>query len=176
MSAIRLPSQTTIATALSAAGRAPSVANSQPWLWRLTRGGLELFADRSRRLVLSDPDARSLLISCGATLHHMKVAMAAEGWASHVERLPDDRDPSLLAAVRFALRRPTEYELMLASAIAHRTSDRRPMSSWPVAPDQILKLISAAATNGAFLQPLDNPMDAAEWSRLSAEISGPARR
>jgi len=171
MSAPEQPAQAVIARALSAASRAPSVANSQPWLWRLTRGGLELFADRSRRLVISDPDARSLLISCGATLHHVQVAMAAEGWASDVVRMPDDRVPGLLASIQFTPRPPTEHDMALASAIPNRTSDRRPMSSWPVAPDHVLSLVSTAATHGAFLQPLDNPMDAAEWGRLSTEVS-----
>ena len=120
------PSQAVFARALSAASRAPSVANSQPWLWRLTRGGLELFADRSRRLVVSDPDARSLLISCGATLHHLQAAMAAEGWASDVVRLPDDRVPGLLASIQFSPRTPSEHDMAIASAIANRKSDRRP--------------------------------------------------
>lgn len=165
------PSQAVFARALSAASRAPSVANSQPWLWRLTRGGLELFADRSRRLVVSDPEARSLLISCGATLHHLQAAMAAEGWASDVVRLPDDRVPGLLASIQFSPSTPSEHDMAIASAIANRKSDRRPMSSWPVSPSHVVTLISAAARHGAFLQPLDNPMDAAEWRRLSAEVA-----
>ena len=120
--------------------------------------------------MLSDPDARSLLISCGATLHHVQVAMAAEGWAA-VARMPDERVPGLLASIQFRTRTPTEHELELASAIPKRISDRRPMSSWPVASDHVSKLVAVAAEQGAFLQPLDNPMDAAEWGRLSAEVS-----
>ena len=166
-----LPSREVIARAISLAGRAPSVANSQPWLWRLTRGGLELSADRTRRLVVADPHSRSLLISCGVALHHLQVAMAAEGWLAQVERMPDVRAPGLLASVTFEPRTATDQMGALAVAISDRRSDRRPMSSWPVARDHVLGLIATAGRYGAFLHPLDNPMEAAEWSALSARVS-----
>jgi hypothetical protein len=76
-----------------------------------------------------------------------------------------------LASIQFAPREPSDHDLALASAIANRKSDRRPMNSWPVDHRHVVTLISAAARNGAFLQPLDNPMDAAEWGRLSAEVA-----
>lgn len=171
MTALKQPSRAVLAQCMSAASRAPSIANSQPWLWRITRDGLELSADRSRRLPLSDPDGRSLLISCGATLHHLQALMAAEGWRAEIVRMPDPHAPSLLASVRFAPHRPTQHDLDVAAAIPRRESYRDPMSSWPVPSSHVAALIAVAARHGAFLQPLDNPMDAAEWRRLSAEVA-----
>jgi len=75
--------------AAEAALRAPSVFNTQPWRWRVTGDALELSADPDRRLAVTDPDGRLLLISCGTALHHARTALAAAGWSATVERLPD---------------------------------------------------------------------------------------
>ena len=77
--------------ALAAAARdalqAPSVFNTQPWRWRIDGDALELRADRDRQLTVADPDGRLLLLSCGAALHHVRVALAAAGWGVRVRRL-----------------------------------------------------------------------------------------
>ena len=88
-----------LAEAATAAGRAPSVHNTQPWRWRVLPDRMELHADRSRQLGVSDPDGRLLMISCGAALHHARVALAAEGWRPVVTRHPRPGDPNLLAQV-----------------------------------------------------------------------------
>ena len=71
------------------ATRAPSIHNSQPWLWRMGPHGLELHADPTRRLPRTDPVGRDQVISCGAALHHLLVALAANGQGARVHRLPD---------------------------------------------------------------------------------------
>ena len=43
--------------------RAPSVHNTQPWLWRLDGDRIELHADRRRQLPVADPSGRNLVIS-----------------------------------------------------------------------------------------------------------------
>ena len=68
------------AALLSAArvgGFAPSIHNTQPWRWRLVVPFLELRTDRERQLQATDPLGRMLTISCGAGLHHARVALAA---------------------------------------------------------------------------------------------------
>ena len=72
--------------------RAPSVHNSQPWQWRISDGVVELHADPDRHLVGTDPDRRDLVISCGAALHHLRVAALASGLLPAVSRLPDPGD------------------------------------------------------------------------------------
>ena len=74
------PDDGTIRTALALAGRAPSVHNTQPWLWHLGPGSVHLVADDGRRLAATDPDGRDLLVSCGAALHHLRTAFAGLGW------------------------------------------------------------------------------------------------
>src|SRR5690606_6798678 len=76
---------TVLADAARAAGAAPSVHNTQPWRWRVYPDRLDLFADRSRQLTVADPDGRLLTVSCGAALHHARVALVAAGWLPQVE-------------------------------------------------------------------------------------------
>ena len=66
--------------------------NTQPWLWRIGPGTVELHADWTRHLPATDPDRRDVLLSCGAALHHLQVALAARGTAAQVNRLPDPED------------------------------------------------------------------------------------
>jgi hypothetical protein len=47
---------------------APSVFNTQPWRWRIIADRTELYADSTRRLDVTDPAGRLLLISCGAVV------------------------------------------------------------------------------------------------------------
>ena len=72
-----------IKDAVSSACRAPSLHNSQPWQWLFSGGQLRLFLDPGR-VTNTDQSAREALISCGATLDHLRVAMAAAGWQAKV--------------------------------------------------------------------------------------------
>src|SRR3954471_14844893 len=63
----------TLRRIVSLATRAPSVHNTQPWRWHAAGSTLELFADHSRQLPVSDPAGRNLVLSCGAVLHHVQV-------------------------------------------------------------------------------------------------------
>ena len=87
-----------IKDAVSSACRAPSLHNSQPWQWLFNRGQLRLFLDPSR-VTNTDQFAREALISCGAALDHLRVAMAATGWHAKVDRFPDPNNPNHLASL-----------------------------------------------------------------------------
>jgi len=90
---------TGLAEAVEHALRAPSVHNTQPWLWRIGPGVVELHADWTRRLAATDPDRRDVLLSCGAALHHLQVSLGARDIAAHVDRLPDPENLDHLATV-----------------------------------------------------------------------------
>lgn len=115
-----------LADAVRLACRAPSLHNSQPWRWVADRGRLDLYLD-SNRAVHGDRSAREALISCGAVLDHLRVAMAAAGWTAEVERFPDEQRPEHLASIGFiAGGRVTDVERYRASAILMRRTDRLP--------------------------------------------------
>ncbi|MGA8209327.1 MAG: hypothetical protein WB798_04150, partial [Nocardioidaceae bacterium] len=91
-----MPEPGTVDDLLELACRAPSVHNTQPWLWRVHGTRVELYADFQRQLVQADPQRRDLLISCGAALHHLQVAAQALGWSARVRRTPDPSEERLV--------------------------------------------------------------------------------
>jgi nitroreductase len=138
-----------LAEAAAAAGFAPSVHNTQPWRWRVRDEALDLYADRSRQLLVADPDGRLLTISCGTALHHCRVALAAEGWTASVDRLPDPADPDHLARITLAERVPVSPESMsLFQAVRLRHTDRRAVSDAPPAPEAISAVRQASTAEG----------------------------
>jgi nitroreductase len=142
----------TIRAAVELGGHAPSVHNSQPWRWRLGRRSLLLQADLRRWLPATDADGRDLVVSCGATLHHTRVALAASGVHAVVHRIPDPDRPDDLAALELSLRSPVDADVQLAAAILRRRTDRRRYSTWEVPESMRAALVQRAAQQGALLQ------------------------
>jgi len=119
----------TIADGVESACRAPSIHNSQPWRWVADRSGLQLYLDTDR-LVATDHADREALLSCGAALDHLRVAMAARGWAAHADRYPDPDDQRHLATVDFTpLADVTDRDSTREAAIGRRRTDRLPLGA-----------------------------------------------
>src|ERR1700757_1041016 len=117
-----------IKDAVSSACRAPSLHNSQPWQWLFSGGQLRLFLDPSR-VTNTDQSAREALIGCGATLDHLRVAMAAAGWRAKGDRFPNPHRPNHLASIKFSpVEFVTDRDRRRASAIWMRRTDRLPFS------------------------------------------------
>jgi hypothetical protein len=96
---------------------------------------VHLWADPRRMLPATDRAGRELTLSCGAVLDHLRVAMAAAGWDSVTERLPDPSEPDHLVTLQF---RPsdavTDAQHQRAAAILRRRTDRLPFAApaaWP---------------------------------------------
>ena len=107
--------------------RAPSVHNSQPWRWVSEGGGLHLYVDRTRWVHNTDHSGREALISCGAVLDHLRVAMAAAGWQAHIKRFPNPDNIDHLASVEFSPRElVADVDRNRAEAILQRRTDRLP--------------------------------------------------
>ena len=161
----------TARAAIALANRAPSVHNVQPWRWRIGEHSLHLFSDPSRALPATDPGGRDLRISCGAALHHLRVALLAAGWASTVRRLPDPAHPEHLAVLEPSPAQPRPDDLALARAIEFRCSDRRLYSTWPVPAEFLSKLARVAACEGARLHLVASGSARAAVSRMIEEAS-----
>lgn len=139
---------------IAAAILAPSSHNSQPWRFRLAREVIDLYADRSRRLPVVDPDDRELTISCGAALFNLRVAAARHGLRAEVALLPDPAQPDLLARLRLSRDGPPGAEAALHDAIPRRHTVRQPFGDAPVPPAVLAALAAAAAIEGARLDVL----------------------
>lgn len=121
-----------IREAVRLACRAPSLHNTQPWLWQVDGRTVELFLDKDRVLHGTDHLGRAALLACGAVLDHFRVAMAGAGCTARVERLPDCDNPLLLA--RFdvtAAECVTDDQRRRADAIRRRRTDRLPFDAPP---------------------------------------------
>src|SRR6516165_21809 len=123
----------TLSRTVGLACRAPSYHNSQPWHWVADRGRLNLYLDPNR-VVQTDFTKRQALISCGAVLDHLRVAMAAAGWETIIDRLPDPNNLEHLASIDFtATTIVTDEHRRRAEAMATRRTDRLPfdpVSDW----------------------------------------------
>ena len=136
---------------------APSILNTQPWRWQIDtadgRAQLRLRADRSRQLLVNDADGRLLTVSCGAALHHARLALAVLGRAVRVELMPDPADPDLFATIDLtdAPHDASDAERAAYAAITQRRTDRRAYSRAPVSMSDGGALVDAAEDAGAHL-------------------------
>jgi nitroreductase len=143
-----------LAVAARAAGRAPSIHNTQPWRWRVG-ATLDLYADRERQLGVTDPEGHLLLLSCGAALHHALVTLAAEGWRVEVSRYPDRADDDLLARISLAGPVPVEPSAVrFMQTMLVRRTDRRPLTDAPVDPAVLARVAEVVRAGGARLHVL----------------------
>jgi nitroreductase len=143
--------QQALLQAADAARYAPSVLNTQPWRWVVRPDRLELFAATERQLPIEDPDGHMLLLSCGAALHHARLALAAEGRQYRIER----PGGSPLAVIH-----PTGHGPADPVAMRHfeqlrvRHTDRRTVGDDPVDPAVLAALAGVSEQAGARLHPL----------------------
>ncbi|HEX5497442.1 MAG TPA: nitroreductase family protein [Mycobacteriales bacterium] len=140
---------------LTAATAAPSLHNSQPWLFRCTPSVIELYADPTRDLSVADPDRREMLLACGAALFNLRLALRARGLHPTVSLVPDRTRPDLLATIRPVGHRPVApADLTLAEAITRRHTNRRPFAPTPVPAGAVSALRSAARAEQVWLATL----------------------
>ncbi len=114
--------------AAETARHAPSIFETRPWKWRVGPAALRLYADRTKQLMVADRDGRLLTISCGAALHHARVALAVSGRRAIVDRMPDPANADLLAEIRLAGLHPIQqHDLDAYTSIgrAHRFTPHR---------------------------------------------------
>ncbi|MEO8029908.1 MAG: hypothetical protein ABI765_03610 [Gemmatimonadota bacterium] len=149
---------------------APSSHNSQPWLFRMEGDVLEVRADRSRALAVSDPDDRELVIACGAALFNLRVALGYFRQLATFTLLPDPLDPDLMARIQLTGESTESSEPgSLFRAIVHRRTNRQPFDDRPVPDDAQARARAAADAEGAWLQTLTGLDDRIALADLIAE-------
>jgi nitroreductase len=134
---------------------APSSHNSQPWQFKILDDSLMFILDRRRALPVVDPYDREMIISCGAALFNMRVALAYAGKQVRIAVRPDPVDEDLLARITLdgaALPAQDSALAALYPMISKRMTNRSVYVAMPIAPDVIAELEAAAR---------------AEWTTLS---------
>ena len=134
---------------------APSIANSQPWRWRIGREGaaptLDLALDPDRWLGDLDAAGRQLVISCGAALHHAAWAARGLGWDPQVRpspgrrsrRSPDHHLARLVLRPAAGVPPPDALDVLV-----QRCTDRRRFTAWPVPGEELRALAYTARRHG----------------------------
>ena len=141
-----------LARAVQFAVLAPSSHNTQPWTFNLRWDGLEIVLDRSRVLPVKDPAGREMIMSCGAALQNIRIALRHWGFAAKVDLLPHPSAPDVLARVQVGgpRLRSTLNDLLFA-AITKRHTNRAPFLSDPVPGRLLAAFRSAAELENAWL-------------------------
>jgi nitroreductase len=91
--------ETALKACVQAAVAAPSIHNSQPWLFRIRADGIDVYADWRRRLEVIDPSGRELMISVGAAVFNVRVAMYRRARVPVLRLWPERSEPDLVARV-----------------------------------------------------------------------------
>jgi hypothetical protein len=132
---------------------APSVHNTQPWRFIADSQQISLYADADRGLPVADPDGREMMISCGAALFNVRLAVRSLGYIPETRVLPDPGQMTLVAQVSWRERAPvSEFELRLAGQVHRRRTHRGAFDPEPLPHDLIGTLRGSVARDGAALR------------------------
>ena len=178
------------------AGRAPSLHNTQPWRFTVSGDAVELRADVGRQLTC-DPDGREMLISCGAALYGLRLAVRSLGYLPAVEILPGRAAQRPLARLYLGPAAPaTAAEKKMLAAVPHRHTHRGPFEAGPLPAGLFGRLRDDVRAEGATLSEVtagpalrqlteviaavgrrqdSDPLVRAEVSRWSHGVADPAR-
>jgi nitroreductase len=105
--------------------QAPSVHNTQPWRFYQGDHEISIVANNERQLRVADPVGREMMISCGAALFNVRVALRYLGFVPKTRVLPEPDLPNVIARVTWDEKvPPIEYERKLFGEIARRRTHR----------------------------------------------------
>ena len=131
----------------------PSGHNTQPWLFIQSQNALELYADRSRRLPVVDPEDRELVISCGCALYFLRIAARRFGYDAKIDEFPNPLARDLLARINISPAEPaSEQELNLFNAISKRHTNRYVFEERSIPLEVLDQLVFAADDEDSWLQ------------------------
>ncbi|RDI34322.1 hypothetical protein [Lentzea flaviverrucosa] len=131
---------------VEAARKAPVYSAGKPWVLELHNRSVHLYEVAHRSL--HDPLGMDRLLTCGAALEHIVLAVRAIGWHAEVVFPADHTNPDLIAVVRADRRQPPDEKELnqhLAASLAEGTGD-----------GEARDLVSANHWAGTELHPVDD--------------------
>jgi len=158
MTAISTLTSADVRWVVAQAARAPSIHNTQPWLFTWDGRGFDLRADTQRGLTALDPDGRELVLSCGAALYNLQLALRKLGVDSSATLLPVPGDPRLLARVTVQHGLPADVRTRrMYAALTRRHTHRSAFEDRPLSTELAVQLQEAASAEGATLVYVHDP-------------------
>lgn len=170
---------------------APSVHNVQPTRWRLDDGHLSVLGDQSRAIPVADPSGRDWLLSIGASVEGLAIALASRGLrlvdAVRAETTPQPGRPGLVEVAELAIS-AHDAGPVPAEPVSARASWRGGFRKSDPETDQALdrldeerddlvlvrdrvtirRIVAMADESGLyFLRQADHRRELVEWMRLS---------
>jgi nitroreductase len=127
-----------------AATLAASPHNTQPWLFDIVDGAIDVYADRQRNLGSFDPFRREMHLGLGCAIENLVLAARGFGLAADVQpangRLEQSpgRMPVFAARIGFSPAQPVRDPLF--DAIPRRHTNRGPYTGQPIAPERLQAL------------------------------------
>lgn len=168
-------------SAIERARLAPSVHNTQPWIFHVSSGSIDLLSDSSRHLSTLDPPGREMTISCGAALLHLRLALQASGRTHSVQLLPDAGRPDILARIVLGSGGEIDSHASELDRCANsRQTNRRPYHG-SLEAEFSDALQAAAESEHAGLQPIVDDADrtavkVCQQAADAAQVADPAYR
>ncbi len=156
---------------VTVAALAPSVYNTQPWRFRSDGYVIDVFADRDRQLHYVDEPGRLLALSCGAALHHARLAVRGVGRDVDIQLLPDPGNPDHLARVvpgPATDHAPSSEEWALLQAVWERRSYRDTFVPRRLTRGLVVDLEQAVESEGCTLRAVERPGERADIAALVA--------
>jgi hypothetical protein len=142
----------------------------QPWKFQICGDTLKVFGDFSRALTVTDPQNRELVMSCGAALLNIRVALRNFGYTAITELCPDPARPDLLVTVRLMGQAPagrTDHRLF--KAIPERRTNRNAFEARTIPRALLYRWQRAAGYEDAWLHVVETPQEKAQIAELIAQ-------
>ena len=149
----------------AAAGHAPSAHDTRPWVLEFHDSRqVSLYERLDRALPRHDPLGRARLISCGAALEHVRLAVRALGWSADLGLFPDAARPDEVGRLTAAERaEPSDVELAWFAALRHGHCG--PFAA-KATDDESRALLAAHSTAGVGLRPVHDVGELAVLAEL----------
>ena len=155
---------------VSAATRAPSAGNGQPWRFVARGQVIECHVDGDHQWSTLDFEGTATRVAIGAAVENLVIAARRFGLTAAVEVVDGD-DPHHVATVRLAAGggKASDDEIELFEQIGKRFSDRHQSGRSPIATDVLADLAATAETHGGRLQWLARDPEIEALADLMAE-------
>ncbi|ACU03741.1 Rv1355c family protein [Pedobacter heparinus] len=164
-----LLSQELIRKLITAAGKAPSGGNNQPWHWHYEQGNLHLFMNKNVSGAYLDPDYISSYTSLGASIENLLLEAAVNGlgvtWKFTPEHFPEH-----IALFNFkGKHEANEVEKSLAAGIGDRHTNRKTGLTQEISTADLEQLKFITETENIRLQWLTGAEDRTVLGDISGE-------